>query len=380
MALGRTWANLENPPSVSVGIISALGRIWGKAIQTDAKVSPINYGGPLIDLRGRVMGVLVPASPRGQDETAGVEWYDSGIGFAIPLEDINRILPRLKEGKDLKKGLLGISLQSGDIYGATPVVGSIAPDSAAARGGIKVGDTITEINGMPIVRQAQILHALGERYEGDIITVKVRRGKEELTFANLKLSGTVTAYTHPFIGVLPIRDDPELGEEIRYVFPKSPAEAAGLKAGDRIMKVGVGAAPLRPFSGRDELTSILNLIPPGTEVKVEVKRKDGKKTETIKLTLGVLSDMVPEALPDTASLKKALVLRKVAFSAGAGAADSGPTWAGRPARSTPAARAAEECGSEKGRGQKARRQEEAGNRPSQTHQRGARSRILDPGA
>ena len=51
------------PPQVSVGIISAKNRIWGKAIQTDAKISPSNYGGPLIDLQGRVLGVLVPMSP-----------------------------------------------------------------------------------------------------------------------------------------------------------------------------------------------------------------------------------------------------------------------------------------------------------------------------
>ena len=51
LAVGRTLiGHAEHMPSVSVGIISALNRIWGKAIQTDAKVSPINYGGPLIDL------------------------------------------------------------------------------------------------------------------------------------------------------------------------------------------------------------------------------------------------------------------------------------------------------------------------------------------
>ena len=57
----------------------------------------MNYGGPLIDISGRVLGVLVPASPHAQDETAGVEWYDSGIGFAIPMEDINAVLPRLRK-------------------------------------------------------------------------------------------------------------------------------------------------------------------------------------------------------------------------------------------------------------------------------------------
>ena len=120
LALGRALdrpedRGLSQPPSVSVGILSALNRIWGKAVQTDAKVSPANYGGPLVDISGRVQGVLVPASPRAAGETAGLEWYDSGIGFAIPLEDINAVLPRLREGRDLKPGILGIQMQGGDM-------------------------------------------------------------------------------------------------------------------------------------------------------------------------------------------------------------------------------------------------------------------------
>src|SRR5712692_10509182 len=211
MALGRTWASLESLPSVSVGIVSALGRIYGKAIQTDAKVSPVNYGGPLVDLEGRVLGVLVPASPRGQDETAGYEWYDSGIGFAIPLEDIQAVVPRLKQGQDLHKGQLGISLQSQDIYGAKPVIVNLATDSAAQRAGIKAGDILTEINGVAVVRQAQILHLLGDKYEGDTVSVKVVRGKEEINFPNLKLTGPQSTFIYAFLGIVPVRDDPEVG-------------------------------------------------------------------------------------------------------------------------------------------------------------------------
>src|SRR5262249_60057022 len=109
LALGRTLEpDLNKSPSVSEGIISAVERIWGKALQTDAKVSPTNYGGPLVDLEGRVMGILVPASPHAEGETAGIEWYDSGIGFAVPLEDGFAVLPRLKQGQELKKGVLAI--------------------------------------------------------------------------------------------------------------------------------------------------------------------------------------------------------------------------------------------------------------------------------
>src|SRR5262249_50853475 len=126
LAVGRTLNSaIDEVPSVSEGIISAKDRIWGKALQTDAKVSPINYGGPLIDLTGRIQGILVPSSPRAEGETAGLEWYDSGIGFAIPLEDINRVLPRLKQGKDLKPGVIGVNMQSRDEFGAVPTVAAV---------------------------------------------------------------------------------------------------------------------------------------------------------------------------------------------------------------------------------------------------------------
>lgn len=311
VALGRALdSNMDHPPSMSIGIISALGRVWGKAVQTDAKVSPVNYGGPLVDIQGRVQGVLVPASPRAQDETAGVEWYDSGIGFAVPLEDINAVLPRLKEGKDLKRGLLGITLQSADMYGALPVIGTVAPESAAARIGLQPGDHITEIDGHPVVRYAQILHLIGSKYEGDEVAVKVKRGGKEVVFDKVKLSGVLATLAHSFIGILPMRDDPELGVAIRYVYPQSPADKAGLKAGDRIMKVAAGKGKAQAFSGRDQLAGFLNGQSPGADVQLEVTRKEGNKTETVTVKLAALTDAVPEKLPQPASVKKALEPRK----------------------------------------------------------------------
>src|SRR5207244_7693933 len=83
VALGRALVpNPDLPPSMSVGVVSALGRVFGKAIQTDAKVSPVNYGGPLAHIDGRVLGALVPATPRGEAERAVLECDDSGSGFA----------------------------------------------------------------------------------------------------------------------------------------------------------------------------------------------------------------------------------------------------------------------------------------------------------
>jgi S1-C subfamily serine protease/predicted esterase len=317
VALGRTLdGNRDNPPSVSIGIISATGRIWGKAIQTDAKVSPVNYGGPLVDIQGRVQGILIPASPQGEDETAGFEWYDSGIGFAIPLQDALAVLARLKEGQDLKKGLLGVRLRSADIYSAEPVIGEVTSGSAASRAGLKAGDVITEIDGQPVVRMAQILHRLGPHYEGDTISLKYRRGKDVVSVARLELVGSLAAYTPPFLGILPVRDDPKLGVEIRYVYAKSPAEKAGIKAGDRIVKYGRDTT-MQSFQGqkrgRNELLDFLNGRRPGEEVKLEVVRKAGGKAETVTLKLDALPGSskddpgaVPAKLPELASRGKAL--------------------------------------------------------------------------
>ena len=311
LALGRTLTpNLDQPPSVSEGIISAVGRIWGKALQTDAKVSPANYGGPMVDLEGRVQGVLVPLSPHGEGETAGIEWYDSGIGFAIPLEDIFAVLPRLKEGKDLKKGLLGVTVQNPDIYSVPPTISSVAPESAAQKAGIKAGDIIKEINGHPVANQAQVMHQLGALYEGDLITVKVLRDKEEKIYSNLKLSGALTAFKQAFLGILPMRDDPEVGVEVRFVYPKSPAEGAGIKPGDRIMKFGGTSGPLQPFSGRDAFMAYMNTVVPGMEVKLEVAHKESKKTDAITVRLSEVPDTVPDKLPEPASHQKALAPRK----------------------------------------------------------------------
>ncbi len=324
LAVGRSLTGPDRPmPSVSAGIISALHRIWGRAIQTDAKVSPTNYGGPLIDLHGRVQGVLVPASPRAEGETAGFEWYDSGIGFAIPLEDINRVLPQMLKGtaKDvvnLKRGLLGVTLQQKpgqDEHSLPATVSTVSPASAAEKRGLKPGDTIKEIDGKPIDSQAQLRQVLGPKYDGETIVLKIQRGKEEIKL-DVKLEGAVASYPQPFLGILPMRDDPEPGVEVRFVYPDSPADKAGLRAGDRIMKIGSEVPPaplrLRPIAGRDALMDMIDSTVPGLELSFEVKRGENKKTETLKIKLATVPDMVPSKtqLPEKASVKKALTRPK----------------------------------------------------------------------
>ncbi|MCE9532499.1 MAG: PDZ domain-containing protein, partial [Planctomycetes bacterium] len=308
MALGRTLnPNVEQSPSISAGIVSAVGRIWGKAIQSDAKVSPNNYGGPLVGIDGRVMGVLVPASPSSEGENAGIEWYDSGIGFAIPLEDINRVLAKLKVGTpdkqvNLRGGLFGFPQPQPGQYLSPPVIASVVPESAAEKAGIKGGDLVVSVDGKPVHTMAQFLHAFKPLYEGDTFAMKVKRGDKEIDIPKVTLQGVQTAIEPGFLGILPVRDDPDEGLEVRFVYPNSPASKAGLKEGDRIMKVGPAAAmQLTAFAGRDRFMTIMSQFTANTDIKLEVKRKDGGKIDNLTARLVAYTEDIPEKLPKESS-------------------------------------------------------------------------------
>lgn len=296
IAMGRTFE--KSGPSLSIGILSALNRIWGRAIQTDAKISPTNYGGPLIDLRGRVLGVLVPLSPQGQEsELAGSEWYDSGIGFAVPLVDINSRLETLKSGKDLRPGLLGISLKQGDIYALPATVAACRADGPAGQAGIKTGDEVIEVDGAPVTRQAQLKHLLGAHYAGDKVKVVVRRGSERIE-ATVELTDKMLPFQHPFLGILPIRNDKQPGVLVRYVYPDSPAEKSGIKPGDRLMNMGTPSVAL---TDANMLRDLFAISPPGKKLVFEVLRG----SETLKLEVSpapALPTETPNELPAATSL------------------------------------------------------------------------------
>ncbi len=202
VAVGRTFE--DQRPNLSVGILSAVGRIWGKAIQTDAAVSPNNYGGPLVDIRGRVLGVLVPLSPQSAEEIAGVEWYDSGIGFAVPLEAVEKILPRLRKGEDLYPGVMGVYLQSKNLYTGDTRLASCRPNSPAAKAGFQAGDRIVEIAGRQVSRAADVKQEIGRRYAGDKIRIVALRGQQRIE-REVELVPKLEPYRHGFLGILPER-------------------------------------------------------------------------------------------------------------------------------------------------------------------------------
>jgi len=283
LALGRTYDGVL--PSISVGIVSALNRVNGNAIQTDAKVSPVNYGGPLIDIQGNVMGILVPLSPQGNGETAGVEWYDSGIGFAIPIADVYDNLEKLKQGKDLHRGLMGVSFQGRDKLSGKPLINLVRVNSPAYDAGIKRGDQIVKIDQTEIDRQAEVFMAMGNKYAGDVIEVTLKRGQETLT-KKVTLVDQLVPYEAAALGLLPMRFPNKKnakvatkpGVTIRYLFAESPAVQAGLQRLDRIVKINDQA-----ITDTDSLRTALTRYEPGDTVTLEYLRDEKPASTELKL-------------------------------------------------------------------------------------------------
>jgi serine protease Do len=301
IAVGRAFEG--DRPNMTVGILSALNRIWGKAIQTDAAVSPNNYGGPLVDVRGRVLGVLVPLSPQSESELSGIEWYDSGIGFAVPAEHILSVLPRLEGGKNLQPGRLGIRFASQNLHIESPGISGCQPRSPAALAGLKAGDQIVQIDARPIDRAAQVKEEISRRYAGDKMHVVVLRGQQRVE-RTIELTASLPSYQTPLLGILPRRvsrapsdsreghgtgkQDPPPGVVVRYVYPDSAAEKAGIHAGDLL--VSLNAAPVH---NRDELLAQMVELQADDEVQLEIRR-DGQTLKK-KTHLGRLPDSLPPA-------------------------------------------------------------------------------------
>lgn len=298
IALGRTYEN--SFPNISVGIISAVGRIWGRAVQTDAKVSPVNYGGPLVDVTGRCLGILVPLQPDDTGETAGVDWYDGGIGFAIPLADIYAVLDRLKSGEDLQPGLLGVSfVDQGPLAGEAKIQ-VIRPLSPADQAGLQVDDVIIEFNGEPVESVPLLRHRLGALYAGDTVNIVVRRGEETIA-ADVTLSGQLEAVSISFLGILPERRsiaETEPGVVIREIIPSGPAAQAGLQEDDRILAVN-GSEML----DADQLRARLARATAGEPLAIDFER--GGVPNSCEVTVGaypteVISDLSTFAIPSPA--------------------------------------------------------------------------------
>ncbi|HMW16721.1 MAG TPA: trypsin-like peptidase domain-containing protein [Accumulibacter sp.] len=185
--------------TLTTGIISALDRSLGgengqsieHLIQTDAAINPGNSGGPLLDSAGRLIGINTAIySPSGAS---------AGIGFAVPVDTVNRVVPQLIAGGRYIRPALGIAIDENlnnrlkrllEVDGV--VVLRVAPGSAAEAAGLRgatlspagaltAGDVITGVDGKPVDTVGKLLARLDDYRVGDTVNLEVRRDGQKVS-------------------------------------------------------------------------------------------------------------------------------------------------------------------------------------------------------
>ncbi|MCL1985795.1 MAG: Do family serine endopeptidase, partial [Betaproteobacteria bacterium] len=172
--------------TVTAGILSAKGRNihsgpFDNFLQTDASINPGNSGGPLINMEGEVIGINTAIIASGQ-----------GIGFAIPSSMASKIVEQIKDGKKIRRGWIGVTIQDVDKNSAKALglnkargalIGSVMPGEPADKAGAKAGDIILSVDGKDIEDSNALLRTIAGKTPGAEIKIIVwRDGKShELT-------------------------------------------------------------------------------------------------------------------------------------------------------------------------------------------------------
>jgi serine protease Do len=296
MAIGSPF-KLSN--TVTVGVVSYNGRglqvSRGRQqdfIQTDAAINHGNSGGPLLNVRGEVVGVNT-AIVSGSDTGGNV-----GVGFAIPINTVRDLLPQLREGK-VTRGRIGIGMaprrlgpQDAKDMGLANtngvLVASVDATGPAKEAGMEVGDVITEFNGKTVENNDALSDMVMHTTPGTTVPVKVVRDKKPMTLnvkvAELDLQAEQEASARGGNGGaesdafgMSIRNlTPNLrqrldlpagrtGAVVTDVAPFGPAANAGIEPGDVILSVQGD-----DIQSAAEATQALEAIPSGRLARIVV--------------------------------------------------------------------------------------------------------------
>lgn len=176
--------------SVTSGIISATGReglsvsTYENFLQTDAAINLGNSGGPLVDLRGSVVGINVA---KGTEEGGSV-----GIGFAIPAQQVRRVVDDILNFGHVRRGWLGVIMRDVSSWGSSQMgldrephvaVRKAVEGSPAARAGLRPDDILLAVGGVPVSSSRELLNHIGTLRPGQEIPVAVWRHDKRLDVA-----------------------------------------------------------------------------------------------------------------------------------------------------------------------------------------------------
>ncbi len=258
----------DGHPSVTVGVVSAVGRslsrqldstetrYYGNLVQTSAQMNPGNSGGPLLNIRGQVIGVATAISTR----SGGGE----SLGFAVPISArTKRIIGKLTAGQRVEYGYLGVTARrprqtereaagapdSGGVY-----VAAVDEGGPAAVVGLRAGDILVAIDAVRLRDPDHLIRLVGDRAVGEVIELSYYRAKNCLTsraevgprrIGRLAPSDRVVTYAGLTVGELPrdrrrqhVPKDEGGDLVILEVDPHSSAAEAGLRTGQIIARVG----------------------------------------------------------------------------------------------------------------------------------------------
>lgn len=225
VAIGSPFA-LDN--TVTAGIISAKARETGDylpLIQTDVAVNPGNSGGPLINMRGEVIGINSQIYSR----SGGY----MGISFAIPIDEAVVVSEQLKANGRVSRGKIGVQIAEipADVADALKLpekqgvqINMVEPDGAAAKAGIQAGDIILAFNGQAIKKINELPRLIGETRSGERIRLTVwRKGGAR------DIAVTVQAVDDTSVAQKPVqgRQDPKQAEPAENLLGMVVADLSG---------------------------------------------------------------------------------------------------------------------------------------------------------
>jgi len=184
LAIGNPLG-LEGPPTVTMGVISALNRtvkspsvVLENVIQTDAAINPGNSGGPLVNLNGEVIGINTAIIP-----------FAQGIGFAIPINSVKDLLNQLLQYGKVRKAFLGVSCvnvtSSLASYYGLPInrgalVVHVHPRSPAEESGIINGDIIISVDGEPVFTVKDLQKLVSRKSSGETVRIGLIRNNRQI--------------------------------------------------------------------------------------------------------------------------------------------------------------------------------------------------------
>jgi len=256
LAVGSPFALSQ---TVTQGIVSYLGREgvgladYESYIQTDAAINPGNSGGALVNLDGELIGVNTAIASR----TGGYQ----GIGFAIPVSTVRRVVSDLVEFGEVRRGWLGVSIQEvspelaeqfrlNDDSGV--LLSDILPDSPAEDGGLLRGDVVTAIDGVPFRSLSEFRNRIADLDPGTRTSLTVVRNGSQRTITvtlgsreedpevianelELDYGWQLSEVTEEIAARLGAEDIS--GVVVLYVHAGGPASNAGIQPGDIIVEV-----------------------------------------------------------------------------------------------------------------------------------------------